>query len=87
MSAAADIPKVDENGQRIININSVRREILLHHGTIKYKRLMKIFDVYKKSSEERRATFQQMVKELCTLETDPSGGRMLVLKQHYSNMG
>ena len=95
-AAAAPIPtlasgdltnQVDENGQRIININSVRREIWLHHGTIKYKRLMKIFDVSKKSSEERRATFQQMVKELCTLETDPSGGRMLVLKQHYSNMG
>lgn len=80
------VNKLDENGIRVINLDSVRREIWLHHGTIKLKRLMKIFDIGKKSSKERRASFQQLVKELCTLETDPTGGRMLVLKQHYANM-
>jgi hypothetical protein len=84
--ADALVNKLDEHGQRKINLNSVRREIWLHHGTIKLKRLMKIFDIGKKSSKERRAAFQQLVKELCTLETDPTGGRMLVLKQHYANM-
>jgi len=81
------VNQVDGSGQRVITIESVRREIWLNHGTIKLKRLMKLFDIGKKSSKERRAGFQQMVKELCTLETDPTGGRMLVLKQHYSNMG
>jgi hypothetical protein len=79
--------KVNENGERIINLEAVRREIWLHHGTIKLKRLMKIFDIGEKASKERRGKFKQMVKELCTLETDPTGGRCLVLKQHYSNMG
>ncbi|KAL3938089.1 MAG: hypothetical protein SGBAC_006916, partial [Bacillariaceae sp.] len=81
------VNRLDENGQRVITIESVRREIWLNHGTIKLKRLMKLFDIGKKSSKERRASFQGMVKELCTLETDPTGGRMLVLKQHYANMG
>jgi len=81
------VNQVDEHGQRVITIESVRREIWLNHGTIKVKRLMKLFDIGKKSSKDRRAAFQQIIKELCTLETDPTGGRMLVLKQHYSNMG
>jgi hypothetical protein len=77
--------QVDENGQRLITLENVRREIWLHHGTISTKRLMKIFDTKKK--KDRQAKFREVVKELCTMETDPVQGRMFVLKQHYSNMG
>jgi hypothetical protein len=84
--AAASQVQVDENGLRIINLASVRREIWLHHGSISTKRLMKIFEVKKKSGADRQKKFSEVVKELCTMKTDPIGGRMLVLKQHYSNM-
>ena len=79
--------EVDENGQRMVSLQAVRREIWLHHGTIPMKRLMKIFDIKKKALKDRQNKFREVVKELCTMETDPVGGRMLVLKQHYSNMG
>lgn len=85
-TAAAAI-QVDENGLRIISLDAVRREIWLNHGSIPMKRLMKIFDVKKKSSQERQNKFLEMVKELCNMKADPVAGRMLVLKQHYSNMG
>jgi hypothetical protein len=78
--------QVDENGFRIISLDAVRREIWLNHGQIPMKRLMKIFDIKKKSTAERQAKFREMVKELCTMVNDPVSGRMLVLKQHYSNM-
>lgn len=83
--AAASI-QVDENGFRIISLDAVRREIWLNHGQIPMKRLMKIFDIKKKSTADRQAKFREMVKELCTMVNDPVAGRMLVLKQHYSNM-
>jgi hypothetical protein len=79
--------EVDDNGMRMVTLQAIRREIWLHHGTIPMKRLMKIFDIKKKSSQDRQNKFREAVKELCTMETDPVGGRMLVLKQHYSNMG
>lgn len=79
--------QVDENGQRIITLKAVQKEIWLRHGTIPMKRLMKIFDIKKKTSVERQNKFREVVKELCTMETDPVDGRMLVLKQHYSAMG
>jgi hypothetical protein len=79
--------QVDGDGQRLITLGSLRREIWLHHGTIPMKRLMKIFGMKKKSSQDRQNKFREVVKELCTMEQDPVGGRMLVLKQHYSNMG
>jgi hypothetical protein len=79
--------QVDADGQRLITLGSLRREIWLHHGTIPMKRLMKMFGMKKKSSQDRQNKFREVVKELCTMEQDPIGGRMLVLKQHYSNMG
>ena len=79
-------PTVDENGLRIITLPAVRKEIWLNHGQIPMKRLMKLFDIKKKSSPDRQNKFREVVKELCTMKTDPVGGRMLVLKQHYSNM-
>lgn len=77
--------QVDENGQRVITLKAVQKEIWLRHGTIPMKRLMKIFDIKKKTSVERQSKFREVVKELCTMETDPMEGRMLVLKQHYSS--
>lgn len=79
-------PTVDENGLRIINLPVVRKEIWLNHGQISMKRLMKLFDINKKSEKERQDKFRQVLKELCTMEKDPVGGRLLVLKQHYRNM-
>mmetsp|Transcript_16022 Transcript_16022/g.37126 ORF Transcript_16022/g.37126 Transcript_16022/m.37126 type:complete len:643 (+) Transcript_16022:147-2075(+) len=78
------IMEVDENGQRLVTLEAVRHEIWLTRGRIPMKRLMKIFDVKKKSSQDRQRKFKEVVRELCTIETDPIGGRMLVLKQHYS---
>ena len=80
----ANLLEVDENGQRLVTLEAVRHEIWLTRGRIPMKRLMKIFDVKKKSSQERQQKFKEVVRELCTIETDPIGGRMLVLKQHYS---
>ena len=51
------------------------------------KRLMKFFDIKKKIAVEQQNKLREVVKELCTMETDPVDGRMLVLKQHYSAMG
>jgi hypothetical protein len=78
--------QVDENGLRIITLEAVRKEIWLNHGSIPMKRLMKIFDIKKKSSPDRQDAFRNVVKELCTMKNDPIGGRLLVLKQHYSNL-
>jgi hypothetical protein len=75
--------EVDENGQRLITTEAVHREIWLNDGKIPMKRLMKIFDVKKKSSQDRQVRFKDAVRELCTMENDPVSGRMLVLKQHY----
>lgn len=75
---------LDKDGQRVLDVDSVRREIWLHHGGIPVKRLMKIFDVKKKSSEERQNKFRELVKELCTMKVDPVEGNVLVLKQHYA---
>ena len=86
-STAKAALQVDENGQRIISIETVRSEIWLHHNKISMKRLMKIFEVKKKSPPERQTKFREVVRELCTMKADPVEGRMLVLKQHYSNMG
>jgi hypothetical protein len=79
--------QVDENGLRIITLDAVRNEIWLNHGSIPVKRLMKIFDVKKKSSAERQDKFREVIKELCAMKTDAVGGKILVLKQHYANMG
>jgi hypothetical protein len=85
--AAASAIQVDENGLRIINLDTVRNEIWLNQGSIPVKRLMKIFDVKKKSSAERQDKFREVIKELCAMKTDAVGGKILVLKQHYANMG
>ncbi|CAB9510776.1 expressed unknown protein [Seminavis robusta] len=79
--------EVDKDGLRIISLQAVRREIWLNHGRISVKRLSKLFDVNKKATKERQNLFRKIVKELCTMEKDPVAGAMLVLKQHYSNMG
>jgi len=76
--------KVDENGQRLVTLEAVRHEIWLTRGRISMKRLTKIFNVKKKSDQERQSKFKEVVRELCTIEKDPIGGRTLVLKQHYS---
>jgi hypothetical protein len=86
IKAAESQVQVDANGLRIVTLEALRREIWLHHGKIPMKRLMKIFEVKTKSSTDRQNKFREVVKELCTMNTDPIGGRMLVLKQHYSNM-
>jgi hypothetical protein len=78
------VVEVDENGQRLVTLEAVRHEIWLTRGKIPMKRLMKIFDVKKKSSADRQTKFKEAVRELCIIQTDPIGGRMLVLKQHYS---
>jgi hypothetical protein len=79
-------PEYDENGARIINLQAVRREIWLNHGKIATKRLAKIFNVGKKSPPDRQVKLKEAIRELCTMETDPLGGNVLVLKQHYSNL-
>jgi hypothetical protein len=67
-------------------LEAVRREIWLNHGSIPINRLMKIFSANRKHGEARQSKFREVVKELCTMTTDPLNGRTLVLKQHYSHM-
>ena len=76
-------PELDENGLPMVTCKSVWEPIWLNNGTITMKKLMQIFKISKKS-KDRQNKFRECVKELCTMETDPMGGRMLVLKQHYS---
>jgi hypothetical protein len=75
------------DGLRILTLEAVRREIWLNYGTMETKRLMKIFDVRKKSSPERRENFRKIIKDLCNIQQDPVKGNVMVLKQHWSRMG
>jgi hypothetical protein len=77
----------DADGLRVLTLEAVRREIWLHHGTMDLKRVMKIFDVRKKSSAERRESFKKIINDLCNIQKDPVKGNVLVLKQHWSHMG
>mmetsp|Transcript_17997 Transcript_17997/g.27826 ORF Transcript_17997/g.27826 Transcript_17997/m.27826 type:complete len:213 (-) Transcript_17997:289-927(-) len=79
--------ELDENGDRLITLEAVRKEIWLRNGAIVTKRLMKIFNIKKKTAQDRKAKFQTAIKELCTFQKDAVQGNMLVLKQHYANMG
>ena len=74
----------DKDGKRLITLEAVRREIWLNGGSIASKRLMKKFDVTKKNPD-RQELFKQIVMELCTMQKDADGNK-LVLKQHYSKM-
>jgi hypothetical protein len=85
-SAMEPAIQTDENGVRIITLESVRREIWLSLGTIESSRLIKIFSAKKKYGAERSARFKEIVKELCTMVRDPVKGNVLVLKPHYSHM-
>jgi len=73
---------VDAQGERIISLEAIRREIWLHHGQIKTKQLLKIFNVRKRTPEQKKF-FNELVKELCTMSKTVEGN-MLVLKQHYA---
>jgi hypothetical protein len=74
--------KLDEHGLRIITRESVQREIWLHNGSIKSKKLFKVFGMSsKKSSRERKDLFISICKELCTMNDG-----ILTLKQHYAKM-
>jgi len=79
--------EVDEHGKRIISLDTLRREIWLQNGSIRMKRLLKIFGISKNTDPERQKKFRQIVKELCIMTQHKVNGNMLVLKQHYSNMG
>jgi hypothetical protein len=86
-SKSTGVVALDEHGQRILTLDAVRKEIWLHRGGIPVKRLMKIFQIRKKSSQERQNKFRELIKELCTMNVDKVEGNVLVLKQHYANMG
>ena len=85
-AARTAAPQVDEHGLRLITLDAVRKEIWLNHGSIPINRLIKIFNANKKHGEVRQNQLKEVIKELCTMTTDPIHGRMLVLKQHYSHM-
>ena len=85
-SSFTDIVTHGPDGLRILSKEAVRREIWLNHGSMETKRLMKMFDVKKKSPPERRALFSEIIKDLCNLQQDPVKGNILVLKQHWAHM-
>jgi hypothetical protein len=74
----------DEFGQRLLTLEGVRYEIFLHNKSIAMKKLMKLYNIKKKTDQERIKQFQAIIKELCIMERDPVQGNMLILKQHYS---
>jgi hypothetical protein len=73
--------QVNQNRPRDITVEAIRCEIGLHHGSISMKQLAKIFGMSKKSPIERQDRFRQVVRELCLWDTDPTLGRVLVLKK------
>jgi hypothetical protein len=76
--------RFDAAGQRVLDMESVRYEIFLHNKSIAMKKLMKLYNIKKKSTPERIAMFQNIIRELCNMSKDPVHGNILVLKQHYS---
>lgn len=76
--------RFDAAGQRILDMESVRYEIFLHNKSIAMKKLMKLYNIKKKSTPERIAMFQNIIRELCNMSKDPVHGSILVLKQHYA---
>jgi hypothetical protein len=74
----------DEFGQRVLTLEGVRYEIFLHNKSIAMKKLMKLYNIKKKTDQERIKQFQAIIKELCIMKKDPAQGNMLLLKQHYS---
>lgn len=76
--------QLDEFGQRVLTMEGVRYEIFLHNKSIAMKKLMKLYNITKKTEKERIKQFQAIIKELCNMVKDPAQGNMLVLKQHYS---
>jgi hypothetical protein len=79
-------PKVqfDEFGQRVLTQEGVQYEIFLHNKSIAMKKLMKLYNIKKKSPPERIKLFQAIIKELCNITKDPVEGNVLVLKQHFA---
>lgn len=76
----------DKNGERVITLDSVRREIWLHRGSMGLIQLMKVYKISRKN-QQRKNKLREIVRELCTLENDQSAsGTTIVLKQHYANM-
>uniref|UniRef100_A0A7S2K394 Transcription initiation factor IIF subunit alpha n=1 Tax=Leptocylindrus danicus TaxID=163516 RepID=A0A7S2K394_9STRA len=75
--------RFDADGLRTLSLDAVRKEIWLHHGQIKFKKLNRIFEIKKKTPLERRNTYMEIVKELCIIQDDKTEGKVLVLKQHY----
>lgn len=73
--------QLDENGLRVITKDAVRREIWLHNGSIKIRKLAKVYKISGKASKERQELFKKVCKELCTAQNG-----MFILKQHYSKM-
>jgi hypothetical protein len=76
--------QLDEFGQRVLTMEGVRYEIFLHNKSIAMKKLMKLYNITKKTEKDRLKQFQAIIKELCNMIKDPAQGNMLVLKQHYS---
>lgn len=75
------------DGLRVLTLAAVRCELWLNGSSMPTKRLMKVFDIKKKSPIERKQKFLEIVNELCTDQMDPVHGKMKVLKQHWSHMG
>ena len=73
--------QLDDDGLRIISKETLRREIWLHNGSIKMRKLAKVYSVSGKSDKERKDRFKRICKELCNMKDG-----MLILKQHYSRM-
>ena len=75
------------DGLRVLTLAAVRCELWLNGSSMPTKRLMKVFDIKKKSPPERKRKFMEIVNELCTDQMDPVHGKVKVLKQHWSHMG
>lgn len=72
-----------QGGERVLTMEGVRYEIFLNNKSIAMKKLMKLYNIKKKSAQDRIKKFQAIIKELCTMEKDPVQGNILKLKQHY----
>ena len=70
----------DKKGRRVLDKDSVRKQLWLNNGKIMMRELIKIFSISKKDAA-RTKMFLEIVEELCVKQ--PNGE--LVLKQHYRN--
>lgn len=84
---AKDDAHFNDSGQRILSEETVRRQIVLNHGSLKLTELKEFFSLHEDDpSTDKLKTFDKIIKTLCHVRQDASEGIIVFLRQQYSKM-